>query len=172
MKTLFVIALVLYLSGCASTASLFGLESVASANDRQAELAKYADTVAEKQAVAKQQETEEAIIGAAAIAGPEAQATVRQVFEAKGPVVVAPTPKPEPKPDPSEGILEKYAPELALILAVGGAYAKLRVEDKKTASQVKTEINTERDSKRRERGEAVTPDEAARKGYFEEGKTT
>lgn len=165
MIRLLALVLLMLLPACAGTASLVGLESVASSNERQEALSDYADQVAEKQAFAKQKETEEAIVAAFAPVeayAPGTQAFVRDVFARKGVVVVPPTPRPEPKPDES-GAISPYIPAAgALLLAVAEAWRQSR--------KTKVEVNRERDEKRRMRGEALTPEEAAKKGYFEEGK--
>lgn len=162
-------ACTLPLAGCGATASFVGLESTSVANERAAEITAYADTVAEKQAVAKQAETEGAIVASFAILGPDAQKLARDLFDGKQAVVVPPTSRPEPRPDPSEDlgdIIGHYVPEIGLGLGILAAYIKSKKNDEKAAEEVARKVNEERDGKRRRMGEATNEEEAIALGQI------
>lgn len=165
-------ACLLALPSCGGTAGLFGIASVQDLNDQASKLQEYARETAAAEAKAKQAETEAAIVALLApmeIVYPGTQQAARDVFAGKPSVVVTQAKKVDPVPDNSavgEDLVSRYggpAGQVALILA--GAYTAYR----KAKADAKTEVNAERDAKRRERGEALTPAEAQAKGYFEDG---
>lgn len=144
----FVLCFVLF-AGCGGTAGLFGLASTADLNDESKRLQEFARA----EAAARQTQTHKAIVN-----GTKPLDAIFPEFSESVEAQLADSPyKPTPEiPElPEEGAFPWWAEEatavgLSTVLAYLG-------------------VNTVRDRKRRMRGEAVTSDEAAQKGYFEDG---
>jgi outer membrane murein-binding lipoprotein Lpp len=162
-------------TGCGGTAGLFGLASVQDVNAKSAQIQKYADEVAANEAAAKQAETHAAIEMAFAPLEPllpGIRKTVREMLEGKPTIVPAPTPRPEPVPDNSVvgKMLAENSGNIGLgILTIIGIIEGMRRAKKQAVEVAVKRVNTERDARRKERGEALTPAEAKAKGYFDEG---
>lgn len=143
----------LTLSSCGSTASWVGIESISAANERQEAVTAYVD----EKALAERKLSDAKVVAMAEVIEvvvPGAKAFVKQTIA--GVEEPEPPKKPEPRDDPSENL-----PPWAQSLAEVGAAVALSYLG----------VNAARNRARKQRGEALTPEEAKAKGYFEEGKS-
>lgn len=143
----FVLCAVL-VAGCGGTAGMFGIASTADLNDESKRLQEFARA----EAAARQAQTHKAIVN-----GTRPLDAIFPEFSESVEAQLADSPY-KPTPDipelPEEGAFPWWAEE-ATAVGISTILAYLGV-------------NTVRDRKRRMRGEAITPEEAARKGYFED----
>lgn len=138
------------LTGCGSTAGVFGLASKDRLEERVEDLTDYADNAAK----ARQDQTHAAIAAAFEPLDPLAPGLANYVRASLDDAKYLP-PKPVP-PTPEDPALPPWAATLG---EIGAAVALSYLG-----------VNAARNRARKARGEALTPEEAKAKGYFEEGK--
>lgn len=139
------------LVGCGTTAGWVGIASTDALNEETAKVQDFARA----EALARQTATHAGIVESVRpldVAFPGLSASVAATL-ANAPY--KPTPDVEPRDDPSDNL-----PPWATSLADVGAAVALSYFG----------INAARNRARKARGEALTPEEAKAKGYFEDGK--
>lgn len=147
------------LVSCGALGEMVGLESTATANARQAEIAKYTNEKVEAEAkrsnavLLAHARAMDAIVG-----GNQAERFTREAIASEKPDTVR---EPEPREESPIDWEKTAAAAGTGLLAAVGIYLK-------TKADAKNEVNLERDARRIMRGEARTPEEARRLGWIDE----